>query len=458
MKDSSGLRALLFGSALRRNTAMTLGRQMIAAVAQLLTVILIARVLGPQGNGLYAMAILLPSLLVNFFNLGVGPATVYYVGRGSVTGGRAVGENLFLAGSISTIGIVFSLPVLALWGDKIFPGIPFELLVLGLAVFPISLLLAYWTTILQGLEDFRAFNWVGLAPPGATLLLTAIALLVLGQGVLGALLAYIAGQAVGLLVVWVFLRKLRNVSPTTGFPRYKRTLLGYGWKAHLSNIMAFVNYRADIFLVNFFLTPVATGVYVIAVQIAERLWMLSHAASAVLLPRLSAMHRDPVGRHAVTVRVGAVVGAITLAAALALAFALYFLLVPVFGSDYADALEPFLWLLPGVVAGAFARVYSNCIAASGKPEWNLYVSVFVVGTNVVGNLVLIPRMGLVGAAIATTVAYGLNAVIKLVLIRWTLTEDKDGGGHESDGRDGERLSSPSRLAKKSIRKSITDAS
>ncbi|WP_269851929.1 oligosaccharide flippase family protein [Methanosarcina horonobensis] len=51
---------------------------------------------------------------------------------------------------------------------------------------------------------------------------------------------------------------------------YTKECLGYGWKAHLSNILAFVNYRADLFLVNFFLTPAATGIYLIAVQIAEK--------------------------------------------------------------------------------------------------------------------------------------------------------------------------------------------
>lgn len=414
------------GSALRRNTSMTLGRQMAAAVAQLLTVVLIARVLGPEGNGLYAMAILLPSVLSTFLNLGVGPATVYYIGRGSVSAARAVQENLRLAVWVSMFGVVGAIPVIVVWGDTLFPGVPFELLVAGLLAFPISLLLAYWNTVLQGLEDFRAFNWTVLAPPYVTMTAAVIALLVLDGGILAAVVAYLLGQLVGLLVVWTFVRRIPpGAGEPDAMPRYKRTLLNYGWKAHLSNIMAFVNYRADIFLVNFFLTPVATGLYVIAVQMAERLWMLSQAASTVLLPRLSAMHEDPAARYRLTMRAAAMVAALTVAAACALAVLLYFLIAPVFGAEYQASFQPFLWLLPGVIAGAWARVLSNSIAASGHPEWNFYVSVMVVSVNIAGNIVLIPLYGLVGAALATSIAYMLNAVVKVVLVRLTGTSAKE---------------------------------
>lgn len=76
--------------------------------------------------------------------------------------------------------------------------------------------------------------------------------------------------------------------------------------------------------------------------------------------------------------------------------------------------------LPGVFAGAGARVRSNCIAAAGKPEWNMYVAVLVVTTNVVLNVMLIPAFGIVGAAWATSGAYVANAFVKGFLVRITL--------------------------------------
>lgn len=415
------LRQYVGASSLRRNIGMTLGRQLLAAFAQFLLVVLIARELGPEGNGFYAMAILIPTMLANFLNLGVGPATVYYLSRGDFDIHQAVAGNLRLAFMVAAIGVVCTLPVLWFWSQEIFPGVPQELLYLGLASFPLTLLLAYLNTILQGLEDFRAFNLTVLLPPYVNLIGVVIALYGLKLGVTGAMVAYIAGQLVGLAVVFrIISRRIAGSSQKQAMPPmvgYVRRTLGYGWKAHLSNILAFVNYRADIFLVNFFLTPAATGIYVIAVQIAEKLWMLSQAASTVLLPRLSAMHQNPQARLALTNKGFLIVSAITLAASLILAITLWWLIIPVFGEEYLGALPAFLWLLPGIIAGAGSRIYSNCIAAAGKPEWNMYSAFGVVTINIIGNILLVPEYGIVGAAWATSVAYCFNAGVKVWMVR-----------------------------------------
>jgi O-antigen/teichoic acid export membrane protein len=59
---------------LSRSIGATLGRQVFAAMLNLLTVVLIARVYGPEGNGAFAMALLLPSMLASFLNRMCSPA------------------------------------------------------------------------------------------------------------------------------------------------------------------------------------------------------------------------------------------------------------------------------------------------------------------------------------------------------------------------------------------------
>lgn len=419
------LKKLASGSKLRRNIGMTLVRQLLAAFAQLLLAVLVARELGPEGNGFYAMAILVPNMLANVLNFGVGPATVFYVSRGDHSVRRAFAGNLRLAILVSTFGVALTAPALALWGGKLFPNVPLSLLYTGLAGFPLALLVAYFNTILQGLEDFKAYNASVLVPPYVNLAGVIVALHVLGAGVSGAMVAYIVGQLAGLCLVAAFLRRhLADCGPDEGagsLRSYSRSTLGYGWKVHLSNILAFVNYRSDIFLVNLLLSPVATGIYVIAVQIAERLWILSQAASTVLLPRLSAMRDEPLARLRLTNRGFLAVALVTAVASACAALALYWLIGPLFGDEYKAALPAFLWLLPGIVAGAGARVQSNCIAASGKPEWNLYSSLAVVTINIVGNILLIPGYGILGAAWATSLAYMFNAGLRSWLVRKTLT-------------------------------------
>ncbi|KAA8978333.1 flippase [Halospina sp. K52047b] len=413
------------GSQLRRNITLTFGRQLLAAAAQLLLVVLIARKLGPEGNGHYAMAILIPTLLTNFLNFGVGPATVYYIGRGEFTPRQAARENFRMALIVAVIGATSTLPVLWLWSEQLLPNVPLPLLLIGLAAFPPSLLLSYSRSILQGLENFRAFNATILAPPYITLFGVLISLYALNAGTIGTVTAYLIGQTTGCLIVTMLLvRHLKNVNSQNesySGKEYRRKTINYGWKAHLSNILAFVNYRADIFLVNFFLTPASTGLYVISVQIAERLWMLSQATSTVLLPRLSAMHGEPEARLSLTRKGFFLVSTITGAGCLVAALVLYWSIGPVFGSEYVDALPAFFCLLPGIIAGAGARVQANCIAAAGKPEWNTITAIIVVGANVIGNIILVPNYGIIGAAWATSIAYTGNAAVKHILVAKTRT-------------------------------------
>lgn len=397
---------------------------MLAALAQFLVVVLIARELGPQGNGFYAMALLVPTMLANFLNLGVGSATVYHISRGDFDFRQALSGNLRLAFVVTVAGILIAWPLLTIWGDQLFPGIPRGLLYLGLISFPLILLHAYLNTIFQGLEDFRAFNLTILVPPFVNLAGVAIALYILQLGVVGAMIAYIGGQIVGLLTVIALLRRIREGQDsrerTGSLSLYARKTLGYGWKAHLSNVLTFVSYRADIFLVNLFLNPTATGLYVIAVQIAEKLWMLSQAVSTVLLPRLSAMHQSPNARLALTNKAFLLVSGLTFLGGVVGAIALYWLLGPIFGEAYLDTFPAFLWLLPGIIAAAGARIYANTIAAAGKPEWNMYVALLAVAINVIGNILLIPDFGIIGAAWATSIAYCADASIKRTLISSSL--------------------------------------
>jgi O-antigen/teichoic acid export membrane protein len=401
------------------NIGYTMLRQVWALILGLGLVLLVARVLGPEGNGQYAVALLLPTLLASLLNLGIAPANVYFVGKGEVTVDTALATGLRLWLAMGGIGMIGGASVIFWRAHAWFPGVPATALWIVLAVFPLILLQSFLQSLLQGVQDFRRYNLVMLASPAVTLALTLAT--IWHWRIQGALFACVAGHAIGLLVGIHNIRPHLSQTPhflTRSTPEvraYAAACIGYGWKAHLSNILTLVNYRADIFLVNLFLTPAVTGVYVIAVQIAERLWLLSRAVSTVLLPRLSQLHIDEVKRHRLTPLVARWVLLVTLPAALAMGLLSRPFIRSLFGVEYFAAADALIILLPGVVAGSVARILASDIAARGRPILNMYTAIAVVVTNVLGNVILIPSMGLRGAALATTLAYLLNAFIKLYL-------------------------------------------
>jgi len=166
------------------------------------------------------------------------------------------------------------------------------------------------------------------------------------------------------------------------------------------------------------ISPAAVGIYVIALSLSEKLWVLSQAVSTVILPRLSELHADEEIRKQMTPFIARWVLISTLFAAIFLAGVSAPLIKLLYGTAYASTVKPLLFLLPGIVLGSLARVLANDIAARGRPELNMYTALFVVGVNIVGNLMLIPYMGIVGAALATTIALSLNFVFKILIYAW----------------------------------------
>jgi O-antigen/teichoic acid export membrane protein len=76
-------------------------------------------------------------------------------------------------------------------------------------------------------------------------------------------------------------------------------------------------------------------------------------------------------------------------------------------------LAPLFWLLPGIVIFSAANVVASYLAGIGKPRLNFLVSLAGLFVTVVLNLLLIPRLNIVGAAISSTASYATSTALIL---------------------------------------------
>ena len=397
------------------NVAATMGRQLMAGLLQLITIVVIARIYGAEGNGSYTVSLLLPTLLASLLNLGIAPANVYFLATGKVSANAAWCSTLKLFSVIAPIGLILGWIAISCYSDKLMPGIPLHLLAISLLAFPLLLMQSLISSFFQGLQKFKQFNLLQLLHPSLTLSGVVLATLLDAESFTWLLVAHLIATTATAIVAYCALRPLIIGNKQKPEGNYELRIVNYGYKAHLSNILAFANYKADIFLVNFFMGPSGAGIYIVAVQLTERLWLLSQAVSTVLLPRLSELSNDDDKRAIITPLITRWVLLTTLIAGGVLAIVASPLIQIVFGSEFIAAFPPLLLLLPGVILGSASRVLANDIAARGRPELNMYTSVIVVAVNISMNIALIPNFGIAGAAIATTIAYSLNLAMRLAI-------------------------------------------
>jgi O-antigen/teichoic acid export membrane protein len=87
----------------------------------------------------------------------------------------------------------------------------------------------------------------------------------------------------------------------------------------------------------------------------------------------------------------------------------------VYGPQFADAGVALRFILPGVIAYSVVAVLTRYVTGRGRPGTATMIMGLGLGANIAANLYLVPRMGINGAALASSISYGLTSVLTLVI-------------------------------------------
>lgn len=394
-------------------TGLTLVSRLAGRAVGLIATVLLARVLGPEGHGHYTLAFLLASVAVALFNLGLPATSIYYVARRPRARPQIMGHLfLFLLGAVG--GAMLIGWGLAFYGQTwFFPQTPRVYLLWGIGIIPGMMAFRVLQGVLLGLQRFEMYNGAQVGQSVARVLWMAILVGLLRVGVRGAIVAEAVSWLVGVAWLWYALRRALPRWSWRWDARLAREMLTYGWQTYVGNLLAFFNYRADVFLMNHFLGPRAVGIYAVAVALVERLWLVSQTASTVLLPRVSASN-DPAWKQRFTTLIARTVLVLVVPAAVALALGARPLVIGLYSAAFADAVWPLRILLVGIVSFSVSRVLAQDIAGRGRPDLNAYTSALALGVNLALNLWLLPHWGLAAAALASSVSYTTLLLSKLV--------------------------------------------
>jgi len=404
------------GGRFTRQVAVTLLSQVLALGFALATSAIVARWLGQVGKGIVTLALLVPGLLVLFLEGGLAAANIYFAGSRRLGVADLTQNALAYLFLVLPLGAaVFALLYLTGWLGQLVPGVPLWLLLISILEFPFRLLIGGFCGILRGLQRITLVNGVTLADGLVTLLLTVLLVIVVPMGPAGALLASLGAVLVNTIWVSILVRRFGGRL----FPRWRRPVLAatlsYGLRGYVANVLTFFNYRLDMLLVNRFLGPGGVGVYSVSVRLAELLWYLPNAISFVLFPKAAATRASEM--NAFTPRVLRATLALTGIGAVVLAVVGRPLIVGIYSSTFVSAYLPLLLLLPGIVLLGGGKVLTNEVAGRGFPHYNSLASALGLVFTVVFDLTLIPRWGVAGASVASTVAYGATFAASIFFYR-----------------------------------------
>jgi O-antigen/teichoic acid export membrane protein len=412
-----------------RQSLLNFSAQITLAAVTLLSSLLLARWLGPAGNGSFNLAVLTATLLFQFGNVGLGAATIYFASNRrfpleavvSVSLGFSV--LLLLLVYLVVGGVLFYSPAFkALAGSM---GL--SALALGLAVLTVPWLIEtlLLSGVVLGIGKVLAYNAIYVTRT-VLLVILAAGFLVLGRlDVDRAVTAYhVAAVAAGIHATALALRSVRRRGRwwSAEGRRFFRAAVSFGARAYAGSFAQFLSYRVNVFFIARFLGVESVGYYAVALVAAEGLWLVSGSVGQILFPRVAALSSIEGSELSARVTRAVVAGVIVLAAAVALLAEP--LITLFFGQAYRPSTAALLWLLPGVVLLSIPKVLSNDLAGRGHPEMGAASAVASLAVNLPLNLLLIPRWGLVGAALASSAGYAAATAMiladfhRLTGVRW----------------------------------------
>lgn len=369
--------------------------------------VLSARLLGPAGKGEYALVVLAGALLGLIGSSGIQFWAVRELARPG--GVRPVADvlrrHLRRATSIMAGLTVVSLPILATAGLAT-PTMVVATGLLAMAMTASTLHLAVPT----GLLHMRVVAATTLAG-GLSFIAWVVALDLLGSA---SVTAAVVGVAVShLVMVGLLRRRLSLPRPTRADDAELRTAYGgavrFGLAANASELSSLAAFRFDIVLIGLLLTSTDVGYYAVAVSLAEMLWLVPDGVTQVVLPYAA---RNPDRRD--TRRVIGLTVVVTAAAGLALCLLGEVAIRLAFGPSFAPAASALIPLVIASVAMGAWKVLAAEMVGRGRPGVRAASALSGLGLMVAADLMLIPRLGIVGAGLASAIGY-LGSVVHILL-------------------------------------------
>jgi len=376
------------------------------------TSVVLARSVGPEGKGRYDLINATLMLACAVFGLSIESGIGFWVAKGAVA---VRGLVVRLTGIAAFQVAAVWLTVVAMSRTSLAKAIlPLEYRDWGAAAVALGaiamLLSQYSSAVLMGLQRFvlnASLSAIGRFFTMFAVVLAVVAAIGLGQADVTrwAIWAMIGSLWCTAIVSQGF-AWAQDARPSA--PVGMGAIFRYSSPCYVANLAQFLSYRVDLFFVAYFVGERELALYTTAVSLAQLLWIPSRSLQGVLFPNLTSLG-DPAAQASRAAKASRTLLLLLFVLGVGMSVLGPCLIILLFGRQFSGSI-PCLWLLlPGIVLFSIPQSLACHIGAIGKPRLNLVASVVGLVVTLVLNAVLVPTMGIAGAAITSSLSYTVTA-------------------------------------------------
>lgn len=399
-------------SDISRHILRTFASKVLYALVSIVASIIIARILGPAGKGEYTIVLLVSSMVVSLGSMNIGDTAIYFFNKKKINLGTILASNsmFILSSSLIYAAIVFCLWKLDLlpWNELSRPYLIF----FACLLIPLIFLRVHLLDILRCNRQFNAYNYLFLAQPLIYLIVVIFFVYFLNLHVIGVLLSYTITLLIIVALSLLFIFSQSKISLELDLS-YMKAGLYYGLKGHVGNIFQKFNTRLDQFFISPYWGIAMLGNYSVAVTLSELIFYIPDSIGIITLTSIAGSEKEE-AEHLTAKSLR-----ITVALTLILIGLLYLVARPgvllLYGAAFEPAVRAIYYLLPGIFFVGISKILSKYFSGAGHPEINTYTSTVSSAATIILCIVLIPEFGIIGAAVASSLAYALRAFCDIII-------------------------------------------
>jgi O-antigen/teichoic acid export membrane protein len=376
-----------------------------------------ARVLDTESYGIYALLLVVVNFLIMIVDFGFVTALTQLIASSEGFRQVALANTALFFRLLIVIG--FS-SVFWLGRNLITLQDPSGVLLRYAAFIPLMLLVASLDELLSGvLQGFQAYHHMAIAQiirSVLRLIISAVLLIVMQFGLLALLSSWIISFLVSSLYQYFVLplpRRFLWQRPLL------REILHFGLPLQGNRLLWFVSGRVDVLLLGVLVGPTGVAYYSVATRIPEALVRLAQSYIMVYFPSVTTLLAEG-QRHRARVKLDHSLRLLSFALALVALTAVLFsreIVTLLFSDKYAPSSTAFALLMIALHITVLTTLMGYTLTAAGYPRRSFAQSLVRTVLTTVADLLLIPVLGFVGPALASTIAYYVTNPLCVWLLR-----------------------------------------
>jgi O-antigen/teichoic acid export membrane protein len=392
--------------------------------------IIIGRELGPAGLGVYTLVFVIYLLGMQFAAFGVTSALTKYVAEfidDHNTVKKYVSSGMtssIISGTLMAIVLYLFAPYLANSFFKI-PEMEGFLELIALCLPFIAIQKAVLGT-LNGFRKMHLYALVNIAQYVSVVCLSIVLVIVFNMGVFGAVIGLVVPTIiVGILSPLLIKTHLGCDNSFWDMSALRATTI-FGFFVVLSNSIGYLATQIDSILIGHYLDPTAVGIYAVAILLVQALTLVPNAIQCVTYPAMATLYGkgDVVGVRHIFYSTLKKSFLLTSGVAVLLAICAPFIITLLFGQQFLGAYIPLLILLIGYTVDSSFSAVGTTLGSIGKVHIVFRIQAICVVLNIILNILLIPLLGIAGAALATSIMLIVDFLITTALINRYLSVEK----------------------------------